>query len=159
MGGKFKRTLFLLAVLAVAVPILNARQNPSVVYVPPPENTAQPAEVQFNSADYVIQDAYRNRQSNLQVQGQGTVATLLPDDLEGSRHQRFVLRLSTGQTLLVAHNIDLAPRINTLSKGDTVKFYGQYEWNEKGGVIHWTHHDPGRRHIDGWLEHKGRFYQ
>ncbi len=109
--------------------------------------------------DSSIQTAYNNRQSDLQVQGEGIVTTVLPDDREGSQHQKFILKLETGQTLLIAHNIDLAPRISGLASGDTVEFYGEYEWNAKGGVIHWTHHDPNNRHIGGWLKHKGRIYQ
>lgn len=111
------------------------------------------------SADGALQDAYDNRRSNLQVQGAGVVTKILSDDHEGSRHQRFIVRLRTGQTLLVAHNIDLAPRINSLKTGDTIEFYGEYEWNSKGGVIHWTHHDPVGRHIGGWLKHDGKTYQ
>ena len=97
--------------------------------------------------------------SGQQVSGQGTVSHILSDDNDGSRHQRFILRLDSGQTLLIAHNIDLAPRVSGLRKGDVVRFYGEYEWNDKGGVIHWTHHDPQGRHADGWLEHEGRRYQ
>ncbi len=111
------------------------------------------------NVDRVLQHAYENRQSALQVQGDGVVIKILPDDNKGSRHQRFLLRLSGDQTLLIAHNIDLAPRINGLSGGDKVAFYGVYEWNEKGGVLHWTHHDPSGRHIDGWLRHEGKTYQ
>ena len=107
----------------------------------------------------VLQLAFENQQSNLQVQGEGIVIKILPDDRDGSRHQRFILRTSAGQTLLVAHNIDLAPRINEIKEGDVVEFFGEYEWNSKGGVIHWTHHDPARNHIDGWLKHNGRVYQ
>ncbi len=97
--------------------------------------------------------------SGQQVSATGTVIRVLPDDNEGSRHQRFILRLGTGQTLLVAHNIDLAPRVPSLREGDTVSFYGEYEPNAQGGVIHWTHHDPAGRHTAGWLEHAGRRYQ
>ena len=97
--------------------------------------------------------------SGQQVKGSGRVVRILADDNDGSRHQRFILEMSSGQTLLVAHNIDLAPRISSLSTGDTVEFYGEYETNPQGGVIHWTHHDPQGRHAAGWLEHRGRRYQ
>lgn len=106
-----------------------------------------------------IRSAYNNRQSDVQVQGQGTVLKILPDDNDGSRHQRIILELESGQSLLIAHNIDLAPRIDGLNKGDRVEFYGEYEWNSKGGVVHWTHHDPNGRHVGGWLKHRGRTYQ
>lgn len=106
-----------------------------------------------------VQTAYANRQSNIQVQGKGVVSRLLADDNEGSRHQKFILKLANSKTVLVAHNIDLAPRIKNLGKGDTVEFYGEYEWNAKGGVIHWTHHDPNNLHTGGWLKHRGQIYQ
>jgi len=109
--------------------------------------------------DSVLLDAFNSRQSNLQVQGEGVVVKILKDDLEGSRHQRFLLELGSGQTLLISHNIDLAPRIEGLARGDSVQFFGEYEWNSKGGVIHWTHHDPGGRHVAGWIKHRGRVYQ
>lgn len=108
---------------------------------------------------HAITDAYNRRLTDVQVEGLGVVRRILPDDREGNRHQRFVLRLPNGQTVLVVHNIDIAPRINALREGDSVSFYGEYEWNDKGGVIHWTHHDPDRRHVDGWLKHQGRTYQ
>jgi hypothetical protein len=94
-----------------------------------------------------------------QVEGSGMVLRILPDDNKGSRHQRFILELRSGRTVLVAHNIDLAPRIPGLESGDSVSFFGEYESNDQGGVIHWTHHDPQGRHIDGWLEHRGQRYQ
>ncbi len=109
--------------------------------------------------DQQIADAFANRQSNLQVAGQGKVLRILPDDDKGRRHQKFILVLASGQTLLVAHNIDIAPRIEDLREGDTVSFYGEYEWNAKGGVIHWTHHDPRGRHAHGWLQHNGKRYE
>lgn len=89
----------------------------------------------------------------------GKVVRLLSDDNQGSRHQRFIVGLPSGKTLLIAHNIDIAPKINTLKTGDVVKFCGEYEYNSKGGVVHWTHHDPSNRHVGGWLEHHGRKYK
>ena len=97
--------------------------------------------------------------SHTQIQGAGIVSRILPDDDAGIRHQRFILRLQSGQTLLVAHNIDLAPRIDDLKEGDTVEYSGEYEWNPKGGVVHWTHRDPSGRHVAGWLKHDGRLFQ
>lgn len=109
--------------------------------------------------DTQIGRAFRTRTSNVQVEGEGSVTRILADDLAGSRHQRFIVRLASGQTLLVVHNIDLAPRVAGLERGDSVRFYGEYVWNEKGGMVHWTHHDPEGRHVAGWLKHKGRTYQ
>jgi hypothetical protein len=93
------------------------------------------------------------------TKGSGTVVQMLPDDNDGSRHQKFIVRLDSGRRLLVAHNIDIAPRIGNLRVGDAVSFCGEYEPNSKGGVIHWTHHDPNGRHAAGWLQHNGRMYQ
>ena len=90
-----------------------------------------------------------------EVEGRGVVTRLLPDDRQGSRHQRFLVRTAGGPTVLIAHNIDLAERVD-LREGDTVSFRGEYEWNEKGGVVHWTHRDPRGRHERGWIEHNGR---
>ena len=112
-----------------------------------------------NSTDQVLAEAFENRQSNFQVQGGGKISRILADDNDGSRHQRFIVQLASGQTLLIAHNIDLAMRASSLEIGDYIEFNGEYEWNSKGGVIHWTHHDPQDRHVSGWLKHNGRTYQ
>ncbi|WP_430617121.1 DUF3465 domain-containing protein [Vibrio cholerae] len=115
--------------------------------------------VGLHANDSVLQQAYKSQQSDLQVQGFGKVVKVLPDDNDGSKHQKFILKLNSGQTLLVAHNIDLAPRIPNLQVGDSVEFYGEYEWNKKGGVLHWTHKDPQNRLAHGWLKHNGQVYE
>lgn len=112
-----------------------------------------------SSGDEILASAFANQRSNVQVQGSGVVKRILADDNDGSRHQRFIVELKSGQTLLIAHNIDLADRINSLQKGDRIEFYGEYEWNPRGGVLHWTHHDPAGRHSAGWIKHNGRTYQ
>ena len=117
------------------------------------------SEQRAGTSEAAIASAFSNRSSNLQVSGQGVVTKILPDDTSGSRHQRFILKLPSGQTLLVAHNIDLAPRISSLRVGDAVQFYGEYEWNQKGGVLHWTHRDSRGSHVAGWLRHQGKTYQ
>jgi hypothetical protein len=106
-----------------------------------------------------IEHLIQQQQSDVQVKLTAQVFKILKDDLNGSRHQRFIIKLSGGETILIAHNIDLAPRVDDLKKGDIVTIYGVYEWNNKGGVIHWTHHDPAGHHIGGWIEHNGKRYQ
>ena len=112
-----------------------------------------------STGDQVFATAYKEHQSGLQVSGTGTVTRILSDDNDGERHQRFILALASDQTLLVTHNIDIAPRIPSLQEGDSVEFSGVYEWNDEGGLVHWTHHDPQGQHQAGWLKHNGTLYQ
>ena len=100
-----------------------------------------------------------NRLSDTQITGSGRVIKVLPDDRDGSRHQRFILDVGQGKTLLVAHNIDLAERLKGIREGDVVEYLGEYEYNNRGGVLHWTHHDPAGRHMNGWLKHANQTYQ
>jgi len=92
------------------------------------------------------------------VRGQGEVVKLLADDTKGAQHQKFLVRINPQQTLLFAHNIDLAPRV-PLNVQDTVRFQGEYVYNPKGGIVHWTHHDPKKNHPGGWIMHHGQMYQ
>src|SRR5437879_2251467 len=85
---------------------------------------SEASAAEATQSDSVLARAFTNHLSNIQVQGQGLVIKVLPDDNDGSRHQRFIVRLGSGQTILIAHNIDLAPRISSLSEGDAVSFKG-----------------------------------
>ena len=111
------------------------------------------------AGDDVFASAFADHRGNFVAEGGGTVTRVLSDDNDGSRHQRFIVALRSGQTLLISHNIDLAPRVEALAVGDTVTFSGEYEWNDKGGVVHWTHHDPAGQHEAGWIRHDGKVYQ
>lgn len=111
------------------------------------------------ASNSLVEQAFQQQKSDVQVQVEGTVDRLLADDNEGSRHQKFIMEIGSGHTLLISHNIDLAPRIDGLKEGDWVEVYGEYEWNPQGGVIHWTHHDPAGRHPGGWIKHNDRTYQ
>jgi hypothetical protein len=120
-----------------------------------------PANRQTDSAESndALMRAIEHRQHNVEVHASGTVEKVLKDDTNGSRHQRFLVSVGSGQTILIAHNIDLAPRVAPLLTGDRIEFSGEYEWNDRGGVVHWTHRDPGGRHKAGWIKHDGALFQ
>lgn len=103
--------------------------------------------------------AFRERAAGRLLVVEGVIRRLLPDDRDGSPHQRFIIVTEAGQSLLVAHNLDLAPRLDGLSVGERVRVYGEYEWNPQGGVMHWTYDDPRGVHPAGYVEWRGRRYQ
>lgn len=135
----------------------NAQRTESNVDQSADQNTPLTQETRNGLKE--IEQAFQRKQSDVQVRAVGTVKVVLRDDNDGSRHQKFILQLGNGQTVLVAHNIDLAPRIEALEKGDQVEFFGEYEYSVQGGVIHWTHHDPQKNHVGGWLKHKNKTYE
>jgi hypothetical protein len=157
-----KRLLLFSAVIFFFLAIINHYHTH---HAPDVDNQAKTGPVtgltqkSTTGSDDAIANAFANHESNIQISGTGEVVRLLKDDNKGIRHQRFIIKLSSGQTLLVAHNIDIAGRIEGLSTGDRVSFSGVYEWNDKGGVIHWTHSDPSGRHTAGWIEYNDRRYQ
>lgn len=106
-----------------------------------------------------VKQAFERKQSNVWVEGSGSVKKLLADDNNGSRHQKFLVSISDKQTLLFAHNIDLAPRLDTLQVGDAIDFRGEYVYNPKGGVVHWTHRDPQGGIEAGWIKYNGKTYE
>jgi hypothetical protein len=112
----------------------------------------------LGSTDEELAHLFETQQHDVYVTGVGFVERILSDDTQGDRHQRFILRLASGQTLLVTHNIDIAPRVEPLTVGDEVHFAGIYEYNSEGGVIHWTHHDPDGTHRGGFLRVGGKEY-
>ena len=110
------------------------------------------------TSNHSLETLFKNHQSHIQVNGKGTVIKILTDDLKGSRHQRFIIKYSPSLTLLIVHNIDIAPRLKNIKIGDEIEFFGEYIWNKQGGVIHWTHRDPNKKHIDGYLKFNGKKY-
>lgn len=92
------------------------------------------------------------------IEASGKVCRLLPDDRDGSHHQRFVLSLGNKQTVLIAHNTDIAERV-AVGLGDRVQFRGMYEWTDLGGLVHWTHHDPLGVEAGGYIKYRSKTYR
>jgi len=82
-----------------------------------------PIDARTSDADQRVARAIAKRESGFMVTVDARVEKRLPDDRDGSRHQRFLIELDSGQTLLVAHNIDLAERI-PISEGSRVRVRG-----------------------------------
>jgi hypothetical protein len=112
-----------------------------------------------SESDTLFQSLFDAQAEDVAVSGSGTVIRLLSDDTEGDKHQRFIVELASGQTLLIVHNIDIAPRVTPLEVGDVVSFVGEYVWNEEGGLVHWTHHDPDGTHAGGSIIREGMVFQ
>lgn len=150
-----RRIIYLVVALAVALFYqIQERRNDS----PAPPSAERSVPASESSAGESVEGLHADNVSGRMVLFSGEVDRMLADDNEGSRHQRFIVRLASGHTVLIAHNIDLAPRV-PLENGDQVEIYGQFENNDRGGVVHWTHHDPQKRHAEGYIRHRGRLYQ
>jgi hypothetical protein len=116
-----------------------------------------------NSIKISSNDNHRLNQI-IEKKNSGTILTLkghvfkvLKDDIIGSRHQKLIIKVGR-HTLLLAHNIDIAERI-PIKKGDILEVRGEYQWNNQGGLIHWTHADRANHHEGGWIKHKNKIYQ
>ena len=138
-----------------ALPMIAAALLAAWLLLPQHQKGPPPNETPVASTMPSAHDDHATRQ----VTGTGTVIRVLADDTHGERHQRFILRLASGDTLLVAHNIDVAPRVEPLRIGDVVEYHGEYVWNPQGGLVHWTHRDASGRHAPGWLRRDGRTFQ
>ncbi|MBS1953945.1 MAG: DUF3465 domain-containing protein [Cyanobacteria bacterium SZAS-4] len=112
---------------------------------------------QSDGGDEVVIKAQKKHRKKVEVTLTARVKKLLPADTDGSPHQRFLLELSNGTTVLVAHNTELAPEV-PVHEGDLVTLHGEYIWNKLGGVLHYTHHSTNR-HESGWIQLNGQTYQ
>lgn len=113
----------------------------------------------LKTSSLTASEAYKQELDDVFIEDTGEVVKLLKDDNDGSRHQRFIVKIPNGKTVLIAHNIDLAPRIDEIKVGETINFRGEYVYNTKGGIVHWTHHDPAGRIAGGWIHYQGKEYQ
>jgi Protein of unknown function (DUF3465) len=52
-------------------------------------------------SNQALTEAYKNKKSDIFIEGSGTVKKLLADDNKGSRHQKFLVTVSAEQTLLL----------------------------------------------------------
>ena len=110
--------------------------------------------------DAAVCSAYDAARSHVEVIAGGDVARVLGirPGREGA-HEGFLLRLTSGCRLIVRvqTNTDFTGDI-PLQSGDRVVVKGEYEYYERGGVIHWTHRDPRGHHANGYVVLRGTMY-
>jgi Protein of unknown function (DUF3465) len=112
------------------------------------------------SGNAAVERAYAEGRSTVEVTADGVVTSVLADDSGPSgTHQRFIIRLAgSTQTVLVENNVDIGQRAPVATENDVI-VHGEYVWNDKGGLIHFTHHDPAHTHEGGWIELRGTRYE
>lgn len=112
------------------------------------------------NGDKQIVAAVERRRRVDYIQGSGMVVVkLLPDDNSGLRHQKWMVRLSSGATMQAVYNSDMenCERV-PLKVGDVVSMGGQFVYTNEGPMLHWLHYDPRRSRPDGFVEVGGQFY-
>lgn len=109
----------------------------------------------FDKEIFLAQEAHS---VNVPVIVVARVRRILNDDEYGTPHQKFLIELSNGTSVLVAHNTKVAPRV-PIKVDDLVTVCGDYVWNRQGGLIHWTHRSHSPRHRSGWIKYAGSLYQ
>ena len=121
--------------------------------------SASSAEKVGSSDNAAVKTAFERHADAVQVTATGAIDRVLSDqDGPSGPHQRFIVRLSdVGMTLLVEHNLSLAPRVPVVV-GEPVVVHGEYIWNAQGGLVHFTHDDADRSHEGGYIVYGGRRY-
>lgn len=90
----------------------------------------------------------------------GTVTTE-PSYFYGARthceHEQFGVKTSAGP-IEVIDNIGVAPQV-PVHTGDRVDVRGEMVHDRgRPPIVHWTHHDPGHQHADGFIRLQGKVY-
>jgi hypothetical protein len=115
-----------------------------------------------DSGNAAVYDAWRAQRSRVEVTADGTVARVLGlREGPSGRHEGFLLHLrgssGRGLTVRVEDNVDITGPI-PVQPGDQVEVRGEYVYDPRGGLIHYTHHDPRGRHPSGYVRVNGRVY-
>ena len=156
-----KKWLFVLLAMCIALSFAACRAPNNAQANTENQSTQQVQSVSAtaNMDAGAISEAFSAHRNLPQVQGSGIVVKVLKDDTKGLKHQKFLLKVSDNITILIAHNLDLAPRVDDIHEGDLIEFKGEYIYTPKGGTVHWTHKDPRGNHQSGWLKHNGKTYE
>ena len=121
--------------------------------------SASPTENVGSTDNAAVKVAFERHADGVQVTATGVIDRVLSDqDGPSGPHERFIVRLpDVAMTVLVEHNLSLAPRVPVVV-GEPVMVHGEYIWNAQGGLVHFTHDDADRSHEGGYIVYGGRRY-
>jgi hypothetical protein len=109
-----------------------------------------------------VYTAWRAHESRVEVTAEGSVARVFGvREGPSGMHEGFLLHLrgsaGHGLSVKVEDNTDITGPI-PLQPGDELELRGEYIYNDLGGLIHYTHHDPSGRHAGGYIQVGGKTY-
>jgi hypothetical protein len=108
-----------------------------------------------DAANGAVYGAWAGHRSRIEVTATGNVARILGTRSGPSgRHEGFLVHLrgaaGHGLTVRVEDNVDVTGPI-PLAPGDEVEVRGEYIYDQRGGLIHFTHRDRRGRHPGGYV--------
>lgn len=97
----------------------------------------------------------------MEVTYRGTVTTpprFFSSHHNHREHEQFDVRSDDGSAFRVIDNTTITSRI-PVHAGDRVEVRGELVHDRgRPPIVHWTHHDPRGRHLDGFVSTGGRVY-
>ncbi|KPU82850.1 hypothetical protein JI57_03275 [Psychromonas sp. PRT-SC03] len=99
------------------------------------------------------------QQRSAKVSAQGRVINSLPLQSKPYLAQLFLVRLISGQKIIIKHNIETGRALPAVEDGSLLFFKGLYKWNHKGGMIVFTTKKNNQNKLSGWLKYNEITYQ
>ena len=118
-------------------------------------------DAQLSYGDGQLRRAVLEHHRPAEVTFDGTVASdpvFFHSARSGLTHEAFDVSTPSGLRTQVVENVDVGPRV-PVYRGEEVTVRGEYV-RDAGltHIVHWTHHDPSRHHVGGFIEAGGRRY-
>ncbi len=101
---------------------------------------------------------FKQQRGGKVVNSIGRIVKVL-DQAKNPSTQLILLRLNSGQKLLVQHNLEKSQPISGLKAGEVLEFKGLYKWNNKGGLILNTFESVDNPKQSGYLKYQDIIYQ
>ncbi|HIP75819.1 MAG TPA: DUF3465 domain-containing protein [Psychromonas hadalis] len=102
---------------------------------------------------------FNNQRGGEMVSSLGRIIKLLEDQTSPYLAQLILIRLNSGQKLIIKHNLKASTKIADLKVGEMIKFKGVYRWNSRGGMVVSTFENKQHPKRSGWVKFADKTYQ